>query len=133
MTQSNTEKKQIVVTQKTMEALGNSILKWARVVAFDADGMSGRDCALCQLHHHRFAYSSTRMDEESSCAKCPIALDTGHKNCGGSPYVTYAAEWRFDIRGRRSDKARQAALDMLVYLAELKHRCVIEGDEHEAT
>ena len=57
------------------EALGNSVLKWFKVLSTQELEKGARDCPLCELY----------IDQD--CMFCPIPNKVGKRFCKGTPYI----------------------------------------------
>jgi hypothetical protein len=96
-----------------LNAIKKGIEKW-KGVANNGPEYGAKDCALCQMF---LVYDNA---QGSSCAGCPIAIDTHKYFCDGTPYYTWSNCSHNTIEDtvddRYSPKQIQIAKDMVTYL-----------------
>lgn len=111
----------MTMTPETLAALRGSIAKWEAIVAGTGSDKGSTNCPLCVLF-----YDVADPDDDEhgleNCSGCPVRIETGDDNCGGSPYKSWSRLLRPSIRfseaGAFADTpkkiaAAQAELDFL--------------------
>lgn len=96
--------------KKTLTALTASIKHWESNARRNPENarLGYRNCPLCA------AFCTPRMNSENRCRKCPVAQQTGLKDCVGTPYANA-------LMSRYQGKAvwRRAARKELAFLKSL--------------
>lgn len=99
------------MTKRGALALGQSVIKWVKIVDGKEQAQGYDNCPLCRLYH---------LSGTASCSsKCPVVIHTGMDNCEGTPYADFI-EISHDgtVTDRKSKKAAKAVLDHLIEVAE---------------
>lgn len=91
-------------------ALGQSIIKWVKIVDGKDQAQGYDNCPLCQLYH---------VVGASCSPKCPVVIHTGMDNCEATPYAKFIeVSGDGTVTDRKSKKAAKAVLDHLIEVAE---------------
>lgn len=92
-------------------ALGQSIIKWVKIVDGKDQAQGHGNCPLCALYH---------VEGTASCSlKCPVVIHTGGVNCERTPYADFIeVSGNGTVTDRKSKKAAKAVLDHLIEVAE---------------
>lgn len=97
------------MTPKTLAALKGSIKKWEKIVAGTGVDEGTLNCDLCLTFLSK------------ACVGCPVATDTGHRDCAYTPYyawmdhqkMAHDHEEEFRVYCPECTRLAQAELDFL--------------------